>query len=270
MMAVLGSGDMVGSLSSGCVEADIALHARNVAHNGQPKMLRYGVGSEFMDIKLPCGGGVDVLLVPRPDPEVLKTLLARRAKRRRSVLCVDTETGIVSLETEPRTESATSVLRVEVEPELQFLVFGAGPEASAFAVLVHSLGYPTTLFSPDPETRESAEQTGCRAVELLHGVYPKTMEVDDRSALVLFFHDHDWEPFILANALKTDAFYIGAQGSRGARATRNQALREIGVDAALFDQVRGPIGLISSVRDPRTLAVSVLAEVLDTTKNQGK
>ena len=86
---------------------------------------------------------------------------------------------------------------------------------------------------------------------------------DERSAIILFFHDHDWEPRILKRALETPAFYIGAQGSRRARDARHQEMLLLGVKKKALRRLKGPIGLIPSARDPRTLAISVLAEVLN-------
>ena len=80
---------------------------------------------------------------------------------------------------------------------------------------------------------------------------------------MLFFHDHDWEPPILAEAVSRPAFYIGAQGSMMARETRMRELAALGLEDAALARLRGPIGLLPSARDPRTLAISVLAEVLD-------
>ena len=97
---------------------------------------------------------------------------------------------------------------------------------------------------------------------LSRAAYPAHLDADERTAIVLFFHDHDWGPPILAGALQTPAFYIGAQGGRRARKARLEALAAMGVTATECERLRGPVGLIPSARDPSTLAVSVLAEVL--------
>lgn len=88
------------------------------------------------------------------------------------------------------------------------------------------------------------------------------MKIDPRTAIILFFHDHDWEPGILADALTSDAFYIGAQGSRRARDVRLLELEAMGVSKTDRARLFGPVGLIPSVRDAKTLAVSTLAEIL--------
>ena len=147
---------------------------------------------------------------------------------------------------------------------MRFVIFGKGPEACAFSALVQSVGYPNLLVSPDDESRAIAVAAGCDTQSIDLPDFPADVHVDARTAIVLFFHDHDWEPPILHHALGTNAFYIGAQGSWNAREVRLAALRELGCKDAALDRLHGPVGLVPSARDARTLAVSVLAEVLGT------
>jgi xanthine dehydrogenase accessory factor len=262
MMAVDASGRRTGTLSSGCVENDIALHAVETLETGRPKVIRYGRGSPFMDIQLPCGGGLEIALVPRPDRAVLRGLTDARAERRAVTLSVDLAEGRLTLSSGGETGREGDLFRVRILPEIRFLVFGKGPEASTFAALVQAAGYPSVLLSPDDETLEAARQAGAGTQHLTVPGWPDGLAVDDRTAIVLFFHDHDWEPPILIGAVRTPAFYIGSQGSRRARDARLMELESMGLTEAERARLRGPIGLVPSARDARTLAVSVLAEVL--------
>lgn len=265
MMAVFGPDERVGSLSSGCIEADIALHAMRARNEGRPLKLRYGIGSPFMDIRLPCGGGLDILLLPRPDAEVLERAVQMAAARRPALLRIDAGTGAISL-AEPGEAAATGWegdrFRVLLLPEIFFYVFGKGPEAATFARLVQSAEYPNLLLSPDAETLASCADFGCAVRHLKTAGFPSDLRPDPWSAVVLFFHDHEWEPPILAGALGHPAFYIGAQGSRQAGERRDAALARLVPDPDSRARVLGPIGLVPSARDPRTLAISVMAEVL--------
>lgn len=263
-MAVFSEDTRVGTLSSGCIENDIAVHAMRVRDEGQPRMLRYGRGSPFIDIQLPCGGGLDILLLPTPDRAVLTQLAENRDARLPCTLEVEIASGTMRLLETGETGREGDLLRVRSEPDLRFLVFGKGPEASTFAALVQSAGYPNLLLSPDAETLAEGASAGCKTRMLTEQTFPKDLDPDARTAIVLFFHDHDWEPPILEGALETPAFYIGAQGSQRARDTRLMMLEAMGVSAEKRARLRGPVGLIPSARDPGTLAVSVLAEVLAT------
>ena len=266
-MAVMpGTMARVGTLSSGCVEADIALHAAEALAAGKPMRVRYGRGSPFMDIQLPCGGGLEILLMPAPDRAVLGDLAGRLARREPATLRLDAESGALTLAETGATGPEGAGFRVRFVPDLRFLVFGKGPEASTFAALVQAAGYPNVLISPDAETLEHAAGAGCGTRHVTHAHLPEDVAVDAWTAVVLFFHDHDWEPPILAAAVETPAFYVGSQGSRRAREARMLHLEAMGLSAAARDRIKGPIGLVPSARDARTLAVSVLAEVLDTAR----
>jgi xanthine dehydrogenase accessory factor len=262
MMALFADGERTGTLSSGCIEADLAIHAEQALSEGRPISVRYGQGSPFMDIQLPCGGGLDILLVPRPDAGVLGQILDLRARREPLTLAIETETGAITLEPDGTSGWDGNIFRLRETPAIRFLVFGKGPEAATFASLVQGAGYPNLLLSPDPETLEEGANAGCETRSVSRALYPDDLAADPWTAIILFFHDHEWEPPILADALKTPAFYVGSQGSRRARDARVMELQAMGVAGADLDRLRGPVGLIPSARDAGTLAVSVLAEIL--------
>ena len=250
----------IGSLSSGCIEQDLASHAQRSLTQG-PMTVRYGEGSPWFDLRLPCGGGLEIALIPRPCPRLLDDLLSLRRARREAALCVTPDLRLTPAEPGP-TGPVGDGLRISLLPPPRFLIFGQGEEAPVFAGLVQAAGYPHLLFTPDQATLAKARAKGAEARLLHWPALPADLDIDARSAVVLFFHDHDWEPPILAKALASSAFYIGAHGSMRARDTRLARLNQLGMTEGL-ERLHGPIGLIRSARDPRVLAVSVLAEVLD-------
>lgn len=254
-MALASTGAVAGTLSSGCIDADIAEHAKAVAGEGVARRLRYGAGSPFIDLTLPCGGGLDILVLPAPPAAVRAELRARLAAREPFSLAVS-GTGL-TVGADPRAE-----LLLRVLPDPRFAVFGKGPEAVAFARMVAGAGYETVLASPDTETLAPLDGRGATVVHLPQPSAVAQVPLDAFTAGVLFFHDHDWEPAILRHLLASRAFYVGAQGSRRTAENRLARLRAAGVAEADLARLRGPIGVIPSTRDARTLAASVLAEVL--------
>jgi len=266
MMAIYPDGDRAGSLSSGCIESDIAIHARETLEAGTPRSLRYGLGSPFIDIQLPCGGGLDILLLPRPDRRVLSRLAEQRLERKPVTLAIARATGALSLQETGETGWDGETFLIRETPAIRFLVFGKGPEAATFAALVQGAGYPNMLLSPDDETLSSGNTAGCDTQHLSGPHLPESIGADPWTAIILFFHDHDWEPSILADTLQTPAFYIGAQGSQRARDARVMELQVMGVSGEQIKRLHGPVGLIPSARDAGTLAVSVLAEILQVAK----
>jgi len=264
MMAILADGTRVGTLSSGCIESDLVLHAKRALSTGELGRVVYGAGSPFIDIQLPCGGGLEIVLLPNPDIAVLREINHHQLARCTSTLEVDLTTGALQALPAGETRLQNSRFLVRIDPEIGFYVFGKGPEASTFSSLVQASGFPNQLLSPDTETLSFGAQAGCVTRHLTRAIFPRDLVPDKWSAIVLFFHDHEWEPPILQAALTTDAFYVGAQGSARARDLRLKTLRQMG--ASGLERLRGPIGLIPSVRDARMLAVSVLAEILDNSR----
>ena len=155
------------------------------------------------------------------------------------------------------------MLCIKFDLDPLFLVSGKGPEAAMFAALVNAAGYPNLLLSPDEDTLAVEKLSGCKTQSINKPHFPSNLTVDYRTAIVPFFHDHDWEPEIIVRALNTDAFYIGAQGSLVASEKRIEDVRSKLENENQLVRISGPIGLIPSTRDARTLAVSVLAEILN-------
>ena len=154
---------------------------------------------------------------------------------------------------------APARLTLHLSPQTRFLVFGRGTEAGCFAALVRSAGYPVELHATD----EDALAMAGFGRALAGDGWPEGLALDPQTAVTLFFHDHDREPALLQAALESPAFYVGAQGSLRAHLARCEGLRARGVAEEQIARLASPFGLIPSTRDPRTLAVSVLAHVLE-------
>ena len=255
-------GSRIGSLSSGCIEADLALRAEKTRADKTPRRILYGKGSPYVDIRLPCGGGLEILLLPQPRVGEL-ALIAKVVNERQPVnLSIAMDSGQITESPLSQTGIIDGNFALQLIPPLRFVIFGKGPEATAFARLVQSLGYHGALISPDMETLSIPVVQGWDIREMRSPSRPKDVIIDERTAVLFFFHDHEWEAPILSELLEHETFYIGCQGSRQSSETRLAELEKLGVPPADIKKVRGPIGLIPSVRDSSTLAVSVLAEIL--------
>lgn len=228
-LAVAWDGEIAGSLADGCLEAELALQARALRATG-PQVIRYGRGSPVIDFRLPCGSGLDVLIDPAPDRSAIRRVMSALTERRPAELPLP----------------ARSLPRRPCQPPLRLDIFGNGPEMEAMARLASAAGIERR------QTPQSRLQLGKR---------PALTPPDAWTAVVLLFHDHDWEMPVLDWALESPAFYIGAIG--GARIRQRRAERlALRYNPAQLARLRGPVGLIPSARDPATLAMSILAEIM--------
>ena len=251
-----------GSLSSGCIESDLALHAKRVGHYGQPMTVTYGHGSPFMDIVLPCGGGLEILLIPQPTVSERNIISAVEEDRMPVKIAISKRTGRITAAASAQNKNSDDTFCTAITPPLQFCILGKGPEAMSFAHLAQALGFNGVLLSPDPETLQPFQSSFWPTILLHDPAHPEKITLDAHTAAVLFFHDHEWEVPILKNLMDSDAFYIGAQGSKQTSINRLRDFKASGATTVQCQRILGPIGLIPSTRDPQTLAVSVLAEIL--------
>lgn len=231
MMAVTES-VVAGYISNGCVDADIVTRARS----GEAGHLIYGDGSPFRDIVLPCGGRVELSLVQNPDQKLISAACAQLSARKIAVLSFD---GVT----------------VSVKPRLCLRIAGRGAACVALAELAVVSGFQVKLQSPDPDIWPDTE----------HLIDPNEMVDlydDSYTAVVLLFHDHDWEPTLLAQAVGGDAFYVGAMGSQKTHDARRETLLASHVALIDINRIHAPIGMMSRQRDARSLALSILAEVV--------
>lgn len=251
MMCIAADGDIAGYISNGCVDADIIIHAQAAISDDAPRFLRYGEGSPFRDITLPCGGQIDLWV--RPDIESGVLIEARAALLRREAAAF-----VVSPEGQ----------RLTYKPKLRLRIAGRGQAVSALAAQALGAGFEVILQSPDP----ALEAAGLDIPfdHLTDPASPPPCSDDAWTAVVVMFHDHDWEPYILKQALDGEAFYIGAMGSRRTQALRKETLRAGGVPEIKIDRIHGPIGLIPSMRDANLLALSTLAQIVNEAQKCGR
>jgi xanthine dehydrogenase accessory factor len=159
-------------------------------------------------------------------------------------------------------ESPAGRLFVEVwTPPLRLIVVGAVHIAQTLARMAVETGYAVTIIDPRSAFASEERFPGVTLAtdwpdEVLPGLKP-----DKRTAIVTLTHDPKIDDPALQAALRSDAFYIGALGSRRTHAKRGQRLESAGFDAAAFGRIHGPVGLDIGALTPGEIAVSILAEI---------
>ncbi|MCB5176942.1 XdhC family protein [Microvirga sp. SM9] len=270
LMGVAADGGVAGSLSGGCIEAAVVAEAREAIREGQPRQVRYGAGSPYIDIRLPCGGGVDLLFQPNPDPGEIREAVACLEGRQPLVLAQVRAGGLCILPGLARQVPGWQTPGWQGEtfiswyaPPLRLVIVGHGAESLALVRLALTCGIAPTVLSPDERLLALATTMGARANLLTHSRPPPDLRADPWSAVVFLFHDHAREMSLLEEALTQPWFFIGAMGSRRTHANRVAILRERGLPEEALARIVAPLGLIPSARDPVTMALSALAQVVD-------
>ena len=248
------TGSMTGYLSNGCIDRDIQHHALDALQSGQKKLIRYGDGARYADLKLPCGGALSVLIDPAPDIQAINQAAGRLIDRKPVNLLFEVMEDVGTLISK----------RFTYTPRHRLVLAGRGAIFRAMAQVGYITGFDVHLLSP--ETEDLAAVSHLSGLSPIHLTTPNSGQalrmLDAYSAFVTLFHDHDWEPSLLNAALKTPACFIGSLGSRRTHEMRRETLRQMGISEASLSRLRGPIGLVPSLRDAPSIALSTLAEVI--------
>lgn len=271
-MAVDEDGAFVGSLSGGCIERAVIAEARDAIADGAPRVTRFGQGSRYIDIRLPCGGGLDLHFQPLADESLPRQVLDSINSRQPFALELQTDAQTPSFIPDWRPtgwDAAQGIATIGHWPNPRVLIVGHGAVVAKLAEQARAWGAEIALLTPDKALADALTQDGFDATVIDSPRETRVLISDAWTAVVFLFHDHDWEPALIAHALEQPNFFLGAMGSKRAHAARCEVLRALGVSQTAMAGISAPIGVFHSVRDPATLAISVLAEVADRFRNHG-
>ncbi len=289
-MAITPGGRIAGSVSGGCIEGAVAEAGVEALRSGLPRLLTFGITNErAWEVGLACGGEIQVYVAPvgqspaAISPGTIAALIDARAAGLALVLATRLSDGFQTLEpggaAPPAVQAAAAqaIARdesrlIEEEGETWFvhvhapawrlIVVGAVHIAQCLAPLAARLGEAVTVVDP---RRAFATPERFPGVALAHD-WPDTaveaLRPDRRTALVTLSHDPKLDDPALDRALRGEAYYVGALGSRKTQAARQVRLAALGHDAAALARLRGPVGLAIGAVAPAEIALSILGEMV--------
>ncbi len=291
IMALCEDGTVVGSVSGGCIEDDLIYqHTRAYAQasapaetsaqnassavpglraipSGAPSFVKYGVtADEAHRFGLPCGGTLELLLEYDPAAEQLRQLVQGLEAGQLMQRHVRLSDGAVQLQA---ASSPAELLINEGElintfgPEYRMLLIGAGQLTEYLATMALFSGFAVTVCDPREEYSSAWQVAGVTLTREMPDDVVASFRPDRRSCVIALTHDPKLDDLALLEALATEAFYVGAIGSRRNNDARHQRMLEhFGMTPAQLARLRGPIGIYIGSKTPAEIAVSVMAEVL--------
>ncbi|MDB5731875.1 MAG: hypothetical protein JWQ03_1770, partial [Variovorax sp.] len=234
---------------------------------GVPAFVKYGVtADEAHSFGLPCGGTLELLLEFDPDATALAALVARLEQGRlmqRAVALADGSVRIEEASAPAELAVSDSELVNTFGPEYRMLLIGAGQLAEYLATMARFSGFAVTLCDPRAEYRTGWSLPGVALSTEMPDDAVAAFRPDRRSCVVALTHDPKLDDLALLEALASDAFYVGAIGSRrNAEARRQRMAEHFDQTPETLARLRGPIGLYIGSKTPPEIAVSVMAEIL--------
>jgi xanthine dehydrogenase accessory factor len=266
LLAMNDAGHFVGSVSGGCVEETLVERYRNgeIAGPG-PTLLDFGVDrQEASRLGLPCGGRLELLLEELRGAEAVEALLAALQQEELVARSVELDSGSVDLSPgtagKELTISAHRVTRT-FGPAWQLLLIGDGQLARHLASMALHLDYRVTICDPREQFAATGPVADVRYSREMPDEAVQRLGDQARTAIVALAHDPRQDDLALSAALETQAFYIGALGSRRSAQARRERLRTLGFSVQQLARVHGPAGLPIGSKRPAEIAVSILAEI---------
>jgi xanthine dehydrogenase accessory factor len=272
-------GEFTGSLSGGCVEDDLLEKLRQgQLATDKPALLIYGAtDDDQIRFNLPCGGQLHIIIEPFVDTRHLATInhIKQRLEQR---LCVerrlDINTGEMQVVDEPRFKNleidadfsqpdapGPKTLSHTYGPRYQLFLIGAGQVSIYVANIARTLDYQVLVCDPRQEIIDQWPVDGVQLICEMPDDAVRRYANDPFSAIIALTHDPRIDDMGLMEALKTDAFFIGAMGSTRTSAKRRERLLLLDLTPAEIDRLHAPVGLSIGSKTPAEIAVSILAQL---------
>ena len=296
LLVIDAKGDFAGSVSGGCVEAEVIAQAADVIAAGSAQALKFGVPDDkAWSLGLACGGSIRVFLEPLraggAAPEsVYSRLLSDVEARRRVALATKLDTGECRLAHGPadleagmapalddafqrdasRLAGQGNEIFINVfNPTIRLIIVGAVHVAQALVPMARALGYEVTIV--DPRAAFATEERFGDA--MLVRDWPDEalvrLGMDERTALIALTHGAKIDDPALIAALASGSFYVGALGSRKTHAERIARLTKAGVSKPDLERIHAPIGLDIGAQGAAEIAVSIIAEMTAVLRGKG-
>jgi len=266
LLAMRGDGQVVGSVSGGCVEDDLIERVRTGERVDRPTLVTYGVTKEqAARFGLPCGGTLRLVQEPLRDAAWIAELLDRTSRHELVARTLDLDAGTVAIAEAVRGEQFSfdgRRLRALFGPRWRLVLIGAGQLSRAVARIALSLDFEVVCCDPREEYHLTWDVEGTTFTTEMPDDLVQRLQMDAHCAVVALTHDPKLDDMALLEALKSRAFYVGALGSRVNTARRKERLAMFDLSAGEIDRLHGPVGLDLGARTPAEIAVSIVAEIV--------
>ena len=266
-LAIRDDGQVVGSVSGGCVEDDLIRRVQSeILVRNVPEMVVYGVSrEEAARFGLPCGGTLRLLVEPRPEQAILESILAAIEGHQLILRAVDLITGKSVLRPGSKTDGfslSDSTMQTSYGPRWRMFVIGAGQLSLYVANFAVASDFDVIVIDPREEYAEGLDLKGVQFIKGMPDDVMQELGIDSHTAIVALTHDPKIDDLALIDALQSEAFYIGALGSLTNTLKRKERLQEFNVSTEQLERLHGPVGLAIGALTPPEIAVSVMAEII--------
>ena len=265
-LAVCEDGRLVGSVSGGCIEDDLIARLRRGEQPIEtPEVVTYGISAEeARRFGLPCGGTLQLVLEPLRSPAPIRTLLDHLERREVFARRLDIATGEATIGPagpQQELEFDERTLITVHGPRWRLGIIGAGQMTLYLAQMAQALDYHVMVCDPREEYRASWDLPGVELDTRMPDDFVLAMKPDTHTAIIALTHDPKQDDLALLEALKSDAFYVGAIGSRSNQEKRRERLATFDLTPEQLARLHGPVGLQIGGKTPPEMAIAILGHM---------
>ncbi len=233
----------------------------------KPSMIAYGVTkAEAARFGIPCGGSLRLVQEPLLDTAWVQELLERTSAHALVARSLTLSTGAVRLSAAQRGDTFAFdglTLKTTFGPKWRLLLIGAGQLSQAVAQMASMLDFEVLVCDPREEYAATLQMQGVTRVLGMPDDVVRDLKADVHTAIVALTHDPKLDDMALLEALRSDAFYVGALGSKRNTETRKARLKEhFELTDAELARLYGPVGLRIWAKTPAEIAISVIAQIV--------
>lgn len=265
LLAVREDGRFCGSVSGGCIEEHLVARI-DQDFPAAPYLTAYGVSAdEARRFGLPCGGNLRLVVEPIGDAEGIAKVVGEINQRRRAVRSLDMQSGVATVTTagDAAQFSFDGKWLVNVHgPRWRLILVGAGHLARYLAQMAQMLDFGVFVTDPREEYRAQWDVEGAKLLDGMPDDAIGALGVDAYTAIITTAHDPKVDDMALLEALKSDAFYVGALGSRKTNASRRVRLALFDLTPEQIGRLHAPAGIPIGSHTPPEIALSMIAEVI--------
>lgn len=283
-MLVRVDGSIEGCVSGGCIEAAVATEAHDTLQTGRAQLLMFGPGSPYLDVRLTCGSRIEIAVERlAPGDDAAEALVASAGQRKlvRWHSGLDANTRGIAVSELPDRERAKRLARrgealaaiegrqwwVQHLPSTRLLISGGDAVALCLATLASNAGMEVVLNRPKGPSAAPPVPL-LRYSRLAPAAAVAQIAPDAWTAVVATTHDLELDEQAIIPALQSQAFYVGAMGSRRKQMERRQRLSAQGVSEAALQRLHAPVGMEIGATSPAEIAVAILADLVRSLRHE--
>ena len=269
-MAIDSNGEIIGSVSGGCIEGAVINEGINSINDGKLRIKDYGISNDMAwEVGLACGGELKILIQPlNLEDKIVYSIVENIKNREPTKLIINCLTGSRHIDNSIINQiSSYDKIKEEfihvIDPKPRLFIVGAVHIAQALISLAKTADFEIILIDPRDHFATKDRFPNCKIINEWPDTALSNFILDKSTHLVTLTHDPKIDDPALIYTLKKDIGYIGSLGSKKTHNKRCERLIDIGFCQSDLSKIHGPIGLNIKAKTPAEIAISIMAEIIN-------